>query len=670
LFRKDIQQLRALAVLAVLFFHFHNLVRNGYLGVDIFFVISGFVITKNLFAHPDQVFSFKKFYQRRIYRLLPALSTMLFISSITLTILISVNNYIRQDFWVALSAIFGFSNFTITKFNSEYFAPNSNTLPFLHTWSLSAEEQFYLVVAICLLVIGKKSWQISKIRFQIFITSFILISLSIFLLSIHQFTFSNSNQFFGYYSSLARFWEFGSGALLFFACEKYGKNYHQNYYRLSLVLLFSLLFWTPFSNNQPSTLLGCALTALVIFLGQNTKLISAPLVFIGDLSYSLYLWHLPVIALFNLLKLTSWVWQIFALILILALSLLSYYVVEKPIRGMGKLKLNQKQIATISAFLLIPTLSLLAMPTIANAIPSTGLTQLVKDSDQIHLAYTHNCHEGSLNYQYPASNCLWNNQIPTNTPIYLFGDSNAAHFSESVIKWGAEVKAPTHIFTGSSCYPAPGLIFHARGVDPNLRSELLTDSDFAWCQNYYQNLLAYLNTAKPGLVILSGLDQYFWDTHFGINLPNQPTVWNQTQKLKLLNTALDTFLTELKLHKFKVILLDTIPNLLKVDPNWNISECNRIQYLIGNCKNRSFPESAELAQQTGYRAVLANLALKFSVPVIKVDSYFCQKGNCYYLRAGRNLYRDTSHMTVFASTQIGNQFSSAFANIYHQDYSN
>jgi len=299
-FRWDIQGLRAIAVLFVVVFHINpNLLPGGYLGVDIFFVISGYLILGFIWRDLNQKnFQLTRFYSKRFYRLAPALLVMVFVTSVVGYFILLPNEgvtYVESLF----STLFYFSNFYFYS-QSDYFNTAMEFAPLLHTWSLSVEEQFYILFPFILLFIFKiKKESILYILSMIGVLSLILSQLSIYY---------DQNSF-AFFASPTRFFQFIIGGLIAIGLEKniFTKTVNDilGFIGLGIISITVFLF-TPHTAMPGINALWPSLgVALVLYSGVNAKyttsLLSNTLFkYIGNASYSIYLWHWPLIVFYKL----------------------------------------------------------------------------------------------------------------------------------------------------------------------------------------------------------------------------------------------------------------------------------------------------------------------------------------------------------------------------------
>lgn len=356
-YRPDIDGLRAIAVLSVLFFHaFPEYIRGGFIGVDIFFVISGYLISTIIFENIEQKrFGFLEFYSRRVNRIFPALFTVLLFSYAFGWLNLLADDFAQLGKHIAGGA--GFISNLVLWNESGYFDKAAELKPLLHLWSLGIEEQFYFIWPLAI-------WWVA--RWPRFVLSFILIVACIsFGLNIANI---NVNPVATFYSPLTRFWELLMGALLAYAAV-HKPSWLQNLQQLqrsalSLVGLV-LIFFATYAVNQKSAfpgwwaLLPTIGAVLVIGAGSNawlnrSLLANKVLVWFGLISFPLYLWHWPLLAFARMQEgETPSPFMRLAIVLIsIILAWLTYRFIEKPIR-FGVSYRTHKNIALIFLMVLV-----------------------------------------------------------------------------------------------------------------------------------------------------------------------------------------------------------------------------------------------------------------------------------------------------------------------------
>lgn len=349
-FERDINFLRAIAVLSVILFH-SGFYSNGYLGVDIFFVISGYVITKILTKDFTlNKFSLTKFYIRRIKRLYPALILMVLISYFFYLFFGIVNildfNAISKT---AASGLLGLSNIYFLFRDQNYFTEDGNNF-LLHLWSLGIEEQYYLIYPIFLFTMLKLFKSLNIIIYAFIFTLIILF----FIRGIDHNLFNN------FFSPLFRFNELFLGCLAFFVKSKIKIKYE--YFNLSLILVLLLTIFTNILNfeliNEISVV--CVLTFLILISENKTdnffsNIIRSKFFFlIGDISYSMYLWHLPIVYFLNMFFINNYTVLFLVLSSSFGAGFISRKYLEIPIINKNfDMKFNKKILLTSLMFILI-----------------------------------------------------------------------------------------------------------------------------------------------------------------------------------------------------------------------------------------------------------------------------------------------------------------------------
>jgi peptidoglycan/LPS O-acetylase OafA/YrhL len=361
--RLDIQGLRALAVIGVVLFHLNPaFLTGGFLGVDVFFVISGFVIGHILleeFRENGRI-EFSTFIAKRLFRLLPALAvTTLVVVLVSHLFFTSplLHETVNQT---ALSGVFGISNFVIAYISGGYFGEAPDLNPLVHTWSLSAEWQFYLLVPLIFLAIGRLRLP-QRVRNGAIGICFIAVGIASFFFNFIEIPEIAQGRvdLNGYYSSIGRFWEFAAGVLAALVggkvkLSRFSSNVISAIGLVAIVCSF-LLFEGSMQTPGRSTLVPVAGTVLLIFGGFHpgallTRAISIrPMTWIGDLSYSIYLWHWPLIFFAGALQvLGSFSGKAAVVLATLAVSWASYHFLEKKVKYVPS-KFQRRNLTAISA---------------------------------------------------------------------------------------------------------------------------------------------------------------------------------------------------------------------------------------------------------------------------------------------------------------------------------
>ncbi len=389
-YRADIDGLRAISVFAVIFYHanfvyFENeIFSGGFIGVDIFFVISGYLITslilKDLY---NNNFSIIDFYTRRIRRIIPVLLFVI-IFFIPIAYIFFLPSSLIDFLYSVISTLIFSSNFYFHHTGLIYGGPDSSLKPLLHTWSLAVEEQFYIIFPIILILFRKI---LKKYILHIFILFFFASFISTQIISIKY-------PLYNFYFINVRIWEILAGSTIAYLninSIKYNNKYTNYLPILGMVLISLSIFLLYDEMSLPSiysmpAVLG---TCLIIYFANSesflTRFLSLRiLVFFGLISYSLYLWHFPLFAFYNYIffENESFLVKILIIIFSLILSCLSYLFIEKPFRNKKKIDNKKLFISLGISFLIILSSSLILLE--MNKNNQKGIYAKVNIDNQIY----------------------------------------------------------------------------------------------------------------------------------------------------------------------------------------------------------------------------------------------------------------------------------------------
>lgn len=456
--RSDITGLRALAVLPVLIFHaWPDLLPGGFVGVDVFFVISGYLISGILFRQLQRTrrIDFADFYAKRIRRIIPNLLCVLLFTAAVGWFYLAPGEY-RDLGRQIYSSTFFYQNFRLLKDLGDYFAADASVQPLLHLWSLAIEEQFYIVFPLLCALVWKLRANVQALGGVVLLVTFGSLVACLLV----------EDQAFRFYFPLTRFWELGVGIVLSYA-QHFGiwrpetqSELKRN--ALSLLggaLLILSLFFVREKNFPGVEALLPTLGALFILSASpkalfNRFLALKPVVFIGLISYSLYLWHWPLIAYANIMEPQHEQW-VPGVLLIVAffLSVLSYRYVETPFRTIRAPR--GKRIAIVGLLV-----GLLVATGFGQWLRQTeGVRQRNSDFLQQIETFKQDWLDRRVlhNVKFGEASVLMNRK--KGFPEILFvGDSHAAQYIPRILKEAEERNMTVGIIYADGCFVVPGVM--------------------------------------------------------------------------------------------------------------------------------------------------------------------------------------------------------------------
>jgi len=633
-YRPDIDGLRAVAVLAVVAFHvFPSWARGGFIGVDVFFVISGYLISTIIFENLERgTFSFTEFYARRIKRIFPALLLVLIACFAFGWFTLLANEYKQLGEHIAAGAGF-ISNFILWN-EAGYFDNSAETKPLLHLWSLGIEEQFYIVWPLLLWFAWKRKFNLLTITIVITVTTFILN-----LKGIKQDIVAT------FYSPHTRFWELLSGSLLawftiykkdtftgtkskidaWLSCVQIEKQLGDGKTLgnvLSSVGLFLLLYGFWRINKELSfpgkwALLPVLSTIFIITAGSkawiNRIILSNKIaVWFGLISFPLYLWHWPLLSFARVVEgeVPSRSIRIAAVALSIVLAWLTYKFIERPIRlGMA----SRVNVTLLTLAMLLVGLSGLIV------FQNDGFKKEVKGDyghdtffeyyDKHYLKCENKNIYNTSNVYKKWTRC-WQTK-PGQPDIVLLGDSHAEHL---LVGLADSLKEKNIVFYIEDGRPA------------------LDDLEF-------KVIFEELKSANKGMYILIS-DHYV------------PDYANMSEKLQEDFDAALKYLTNAG-HKVAII-----GDVLRFEgaPQDCLLQANRpLSRKVPRSKSCviSFEEAA--SQEKVYEPTLKNLATQYGIPYFSLSRLMCSETECSMINNGRLYYRDSHHLNIDGSSFVGSR---------------
>ena len=630
-YRAEVDGLRAIAVISVILFHAgFKLFKGGFVGVDVFFVISGYLITTliiNEIIHGE--FSLINFYERRARRILPALYFIIVVS-LTLAWFLLLPSDLK-NFSQSLMAVVTFSSNILFWRESGYFDTNADLKPLLHTWSLAVEEQYYIVYPLFLLFVWRygKKWMLTILGI-------------VFLLSLGTSYWGAYNKpVASFYLLPTRGWELILGIFSAVYLEKYNYSQNKAFNQLGSILGISLIIFSIFTYNDQAPFPGIyalAPTLGTVLLLQTSvkgtwiyKILSfKPVVGIGIISYSAYLWHQPMLAFLKYKTTTtpSTITIIAICLMCIILAYFSWRYVERPFRN--KSVVSRRLVFQLSIIIFL----------VFFGVGYTG--------------YKLN----GFNKVDTVTDININEKVDVPFNVMLLGDSHAAHLYAGLKKFlGRKIVNRS----SPGCIPL---------FDVDRYDYRFTKGSCARKMNAALN--EFIHSRDYGYLIMSTMGPVYLDnTAFrntnidrvkGANvvLVSDKSIKNRWNVFKI---GMEETLNALsKLKNKKVIFFLDVPEL-GIDNKLCLADgINR--YILGinfqvqgpsprvneNCR---ILRSEYDLRASKYKNMVYELIKSYpGIILIDPTDYFCDKKYCYGIKNGKSLYRDWDHLSNYGSSYV------------------
>jgi peptidoglycan/LPS O-acetylase OafA/YrhL len=646
--RLDIQGLRAFALIIILIYHARLPLKGGFIALDVFFVISGFVITQMLMREREKSgrIDLKRFYYRRFKRLTPALA-------VTVSVVILVSIFLQSPFGAqqttaatAIGTMLLTANVVIANATGNYFDAAADQNPLLNMWSLSTEEQFYLVfpsiMVLAWFLATRVRWSKRTVLVSVVggmgVVTFVLAILT----SGNDITWPGT-AFFGYYGAVGRAWEFAAGAFLaLFATEisRMPRRVAEVVATLGLAIVLIGLFTIPNTVPYPgvATLVPVLGTAAMIAGGTaaltwvSRLMATRPMVRIGDMSYSWYLWHWPVIV-FALLLWPSRpvIVPIAAVIVSFLPALLSYRFVEMPLRNASDL--SPRRMLTLVA-------TCFGVPLVLAGFLALGASQQWwlswPRSYSFQEAASYRCHDQEID----PSRCTWPPGGPSTADVFLLGDSQALSLSDGVIAADASADLSTFVSSRSQCpFIAPG--------------HVQFDYATSGCDEWQQDALNAALEAKPSVVVIANRP-YVNGMTGGVTLTRADGSLpaDAADAARTWEEALDGVVGPLRRAGIGVVIASTVPEPSYDAPAGGLTQLGRIRATKDEAlTRRAVTFSAESAVATKNPGTV----LYDPFPAL------CDDAICPDVRNGAFIYADPNHLSVYGSLELAKSLSRAIS---------
>jgi peptidoglycan/LPS O-acetylase OafA/YrhL len=654
--RTDVQGLRAVAVILVVLFHAGIHVPGGFTGVDIFFTISGFVITRTLVAElrENRRVDLPRFYERRVRRLVPALALMVTFV-LAAAVLLSPPEYQRVTAGTGVSAMLFSSNIYLYHQEAGYFALSAIGNPLLHTWTLGVEEQFYLVFPLLLFVL----WRILRSEHRygraLTMTTVALVTVGSFALSLwlsygHSVPVVQNPTSLAFYGSPTRAWEFGLGSLLALgelSLSRLPRRVAELLGAAGLAAIvvgaFEITSLTIFPGV--AALLPTLGAAAVIIAGTSARgvvsrtLGVAPATWVGDRSYGWYLWHWALIVFaVGLWPGTGWAAPIAAAISLLVAAV-SFRYVENPVRFSHRWR-GKNLVAGGLVCVAIPAVAGVGLVAASHALDRLPAIHSANLAAALHEDTRLGC-ESLVPFGRPhAHPCLW--PVPHSRGlVVLIGDSQAGQFTEAVVAAGNRAGYNVAVATNAGC---PFVMLQ-------IYNGYRTERD---CLFFDEKSLLALVKRKPNLVITADrTDEYLaYQRLVRVRQAAQTKPATPSQKEQLWTTGLGIVLHRLNSANIPVLLVHPVP--LSNEPPGG---CSVLRILLSDACARSFSRVHVNAALRGAIAA-ENTALSKATESSAIDfeNVLCDAKICHNVVNDVYMYRDYDHLSVDSASLLTGRF--------------
>lgn len=644
-YNADIDGLRAIAVLFVIFNHLHiRLFQGGFIGVDIFFVISGYLITSIIYKEMQEgCFSVGYFYKKRVIRLAPAFFTMLTVISIISCILMLPHELIAY-FESLIYSTFLMANVYMRQEVGGYFSTSVDEVPLLHLWSLGVEEQFYLFWPLLLLLLMKKV----NVKWLIWIV-LSLIMLSIFYAE--QQILKNIGK--AYYKMPVRAFEMLVGALIVFLPKiKLNQKTIQIGIYLSVICLCITAIIFNHKTKFPglNALIPCLATVIIIYLSQISDKKSFILgnsyaTWFGKISYPMYLWHWPLIVFFNIYLIEIvLITQALIFITTIGLAYLTYKYIELPARKW--MAWSNKRV-----ILFIFVLPSFGFSVIAGVVQySNGLPKRFDENVNRQVAALQSaahvvrkdCHDAPKDKAIlpDPSLCVLGNANKADIDLILIGDSHANSLAGAVDFWAKDLNLRGYDPTQSTTLYLPKIELFERRVDEDvLLSHFKTRND---------SLTEFLQDHHYSIAVVSG--------YFSIYLSEKIKLSDGTGRVNhavFEDGMIRAFENISKASDRMIVILD-VPELNKIKANCEV----RVKSLRLTEKCAISVEEIK-SRDRKYLEILERLKLKFpKIEIVDLNPLLCDEAKCQTSLNDIPLYRDkdNNHLSYDGAIELGRKY--------------
>ncbi len=632
-FRCDIEGLRAIAILAIIGFHFKvSWLRGGFVGVDVFFVVSGYLITGLLVGELDKTgrVNLENFYGKRARRLLPTLLLVTVITLACATIFLPPPEQMRAARAAIASSLY-VSNFWFLQQWFDYFAPENANNPFLHTWALSVEVQFYILWSVLFLVVGRLKLQRNALLIAIASISFASFIFCLWL--------THTKQAWAFYASPARVWEFGLGGLASFApVVRWFRNSASAIGWCGFLLLLTSFALIDEDSVFPgfAALMPAGATACLLMSGAGKSARSPasllggePFQWLGQRSYSIYLWHWPIIVFASTLlpSLSTW-GHLACAAFTLGLAAINYRMLEQPLRSNRWLTAQTKRSLAMGVTLsAMGAVAAGGVATFVHRLASSPAQKAISESALLpSAASSRGCLLEFTNAN--AVGCSFGVTSSSKTFV-LLGDSHADEWSTPLATLADREGWHMVTYLKSSCAVAKIPVY-------NVRLHRISPECAIWRSKALDSIV---RLGPDAVIIVEYSSGYIHGPHSDLG--------EHAVDLATWSAGLGDSLRQLQAAGIPVILVRDSPT-----PGTNIRNCLSYADWRGIPESRcATPRSLAVSNAItdAERSVAEGIP---GVRFVDFSSIFCDQTTCPAVRDGIIVYRDGDHLTTSYATHL------------------
>jgi peptidoglycan/LPS O-acetylase OafA/YrhL len=616
-YRPEIDGLRAVAVCIVIAFHANNTAfPGGYIGVDVFFVISGYLISSIVFNEAvDGRFSVRGFYERRVRRIAPALTLVLLASTVAALVIFPPHDLFRyaRDL-VATIAFVPNIDYWRTR---GYFAPAAEQLPLLHTWSLGVEEQFYIFFPPFLAWIaarrGRKSWPV--------VAALLVLSLALALVGP-----AIAHEPATFFLLPPRAWELLAGALLVFIPAEWraGSTLSAALSAAGLIAISAGTFLIRSGTHWPTALMLVPVLGAVAIIVANPdtpsvamrRLASRPVVATGLISYSLYLWHWPLLAFAQFLRPELTLGQILAVVVAtFALATLSWWFVERPFRRRsGGMPIRAVLVSWAGCSALLVAFAAVARSTggLPQRYPPSTLALLAAASE--FGVPPRECQTPATVHLFAGRICALGSDVQFGGPVVVWGDSHAEVFTVPLDSMLAERAMHGEIALHGACPPLIGFEI----------------SDNPTCRSFNDSVMTLIKASSARDVVLIAR----WTKY--------------SEDRSQFESAVNRTLAALAADGIRVYAVQDVPDYTGDVPR----RLALVATLGEDLADVDTDHAAYLAQNALPALVFGAAQSAGRVRWISVDSVLCPGERCLASEHGKSLYMDSQHLSRAGALKV------------------